>query len=1104
MSTSTSLTITNAGLLKVCRELLNYRTFKPSLISVEGTPVISSEGICTQLSDNDYCYKNNVSFTPSADPITVAFSGVFLTNETEQYAWALLNNSTALSLSFTNTQALIKMGSTTIATINVSVSNEDSISAQFKFTSTEYEFSVIHNNLTHTETGSIPTNLFTGITFNSILLGKKPGNTGTFWNGDINLPNFVVSNQEGILYSPSIGNDFHFTQVLIGDGTFPLSDTSVPVIDHVYEIEITGMYGSGNTLYITTKIDADAYLDIREIALYVKDNISGGNKIFCIARDVNVYKGSDLDYDLILTIDLSINVVNIVGFPGKGDIIVKNPEYAKYQDFQTVQRTLIYVDDLLEKIIRKNANLIGNDAVFPYYQDQRRIAASEDDYHAAREYQRLYNKVNTKRNRILDTSKIETHGTIDTPENGALRNFSTSNYITSTLGVSDSDTFIFKGLFSSNGSDGTFMCLSNNDELQPITVFTENGKCGVKIAQQEAITVEMLNNVSTYYRQPLDDIYVPVGSHTDYRHCCAWRSENSSDLYNMHLTNNGSITNSSILNVAPNLWAGPNSVDSGEQNFLDFDEDNWNANIYELTNSRIEDCSTWNWYITFPFTLYESGGTHFILGKTQTGCSIRLYVENNKLKTSIYEDGDFGSPIFEDSADDYTMLTNTSYVITIGYDGYQYFVKLYESSEGTVHDVSYPSFKRVSWVGGLAIGLDYNLGYDLDVLLNGYIDFGSFDWYSNGSLFWKGASRLDTFYTATNVPTVNTTVYDNSGMATPSSILSFTNGYIVDENDLFLMNPYESYFLKITCTKEESTYTYTILNSRDGIGYSKVLERTSPYRISTPVTAYFGVCPNYVYEGDNDLVINITNPLSGTVYALESEFVTETEEPWFVYKGTSKQETELLQYYHIPATSYATYSTADFVDFDRKLTFTGNVFEGNTDLIDFHTTDGLSLSVKVNLIGMDNKVILVKKNNAGDKYFTLELKDYKLIFTLYNSTSESNKVEYYIPTEEYKDFTGSPILITIMIKGNVIKIYRNNDIIIDYNNFNTATSLDLSEFFLSNSLYLAGNEVAEGERVTYGLDIEPDNTYVRDIVVTDGLYIPSGLYYVTNVLDTNF
>ena len=52
------------------------------------------------------------------------------------------------------------------------------------------------------------------------------------------LSKFIVYKDDAIYYTPSDSNDFHFSKILISDGEYPLTDTTTPVLNHVYKIDI--------------------------------------------------------------------------------------------------------------------------------------------------------------------------------------------------------------------------------------------------------------------------------------------------------------------------------------------------------------------------------------------------------------------------------------------------------------------------------------------------------------------------------------------------------------------------------------------------------------------------------------------------------------------------------------------------------------------------------------------------------------------------------------------------------------------------------------------------------------------------------------------------
>lgn len=148
---------------------------------------------------------------------------------------------------------------------------------------------------------------------------------------------------------------FTFPYLMISDGVYPLENNSGPILNHVYSFPVTEMNRSNNNILLVATIDEDAYLTIRELALYCEFG-DGTKHVFSKISGLNVKKGKDLAYNLMIQVKLDINVVNTIAMP---EIVLKEVEYPKFSEFKKVRDVYAYTVENLERMIKTNALGIG-------------------------------------------------------------------------------------------------------------------------------------------------------------------------------------------------------------------------------------------------------------------------------------------------------------------------------------------------------------------------------------------------------------------------------------------------------------------------------------------------------------------------------------------------------------------------------------------------------------------------------------------------------------------------------------------------------------------------------------------------------------------------
>ena len=1155
-----NLVITDNGLYKVCKELINSRTFDSSLIETEGNVEFKSSDIATNFSTSNYFYYP--SLVINSTDLTISANGKFFSSGDTQCLWSLTGSSTSsLYLLFTNTSASLMLGDTTICSLqNISIPNEASIITKVRVTSNTCELQIFANNELFHAVGvaTIDTSSFSQITIGT--------NGEFFWNGYIDMSSVVLSSNAGIVYAPSTDIFFKFTKILVGDGSIPLSENPQPIINHIYEVEIKEITSTGSGIKITGSLGEEASLTIKEIALF--DTSNGQTKPFAVASNLSIFKPSSTSYSLSFDIDLSINVVNISGFPQAGDIIVEEIEYLNAHEFDRFRQAHNYEVASMERLIQQNAHELSINTPQQYYRLQQEINSNEEGYNAVENYSVLVDTFTPEYKKEFDENSVELKGNIQVSTEGVPTSFSETDYLINTNIYIDEYPWETMCNFRTNGGTGTILCLSSPCVNQPYELYVENNYCKAKLGGMDSVEVTLNGGTThTYNRHPFNDFVFDIKA-------LEWENPEEETQLTNTTWNNSSWTRDSRQTYA--AWtndiysSGNNTV---YLNRLTTSETLGNNVFKEIITSS--DRLSWTygstldpqyaWSFSIPVEFYGpiSNTPRYIVGSGSSRNTFEVYTDSNKKLNFVPYYNIVESRIIGLLTSTQDIQAGYHYDIEVGFTGYEYFltylarfislyawkydthiiytksnvlnenITLYNSdwtpytgtdfvvtedagnytityngnatvrsesddilppneSEASIsEDIRLSSQSSIFWSDSvdMLIGASYDGTTDTYVYpLNGNIEnLSRVILKNNYEIIWSAYTPLTTVYTVNYNPEIGAQVFDMYGNPIYSSTVTHLFPSVIFSGNLFRVQPYVDYTVKLTAEYDEENeeYTYVFYNSIDKETFTEIKRIISSSPINEGEYFVIGGFPQYT-EFD---VTSITNPYTGSVNLLDWYF-DENGAVWDMIKEVSLQDAALSQFYHIPKLNLHTYIVNDLCNFSYNLNMLDNSFTGNEDLINFSNEDGTSLLLKVFLEDVDDKVLLVKKNSNNDKYFTLELKNQTLIFTLFTDTS-SYIVSKALDVEEYSIFTEYPILLSITFNGSEynpeLKMYRNNTLIGETNS-GSGILLDTSNYQLSNSL--------ETE--------EPKKLYVSDIVLLNGVLSSSDLYKVNNLFDTNF
>lgn len=385
-----NLIITNSGLSQVAKELINKRSFDKDKISVIGNALISEEGVVSNLSEDTYLYSNNFN-TSTSEEISIKFIGTYNLEASlgAQCAWSISDSTYSNNISLIFYENSINI--TNLKTMEVLVEIEktfnigDYLSVLVTLKNNSYSINFTHNRVTSFYEGTF-NNSVQNLSY--LTLGNSDFNKSLYWEGSIDLSEFIITSSTTVIYAPSDAPNFSFSKILISDGSVELSDSSTPVLGHVYFFSIEELNRTGNNILLRAQINSDIYLNIDSVGLYIRTATK--EILFSSIKGLSIKKGKDLGYELIFKINMNIEVVNTIAFP---EIVLTKEEYLKLSEFVELKK--IYTNTVidLERAITRNAYLIGYGREFPQYNVQNDINLWSDNCSNIQQYIKLNNHI---------------------------------------------------------------------------------------------------------------------------------------------------------------------------------------------------------------------------------------------------------------------------------------------------------------------------------------------------------------------------------------------------------------------------------------------------------------------------------------------------------------------------------------------------------------------------------------------------------------------------------------------------------------------------------------------------------------------------------------
>ena len=461
--------ISDLGILSIARKISDTRKYDSGLINSIGNIKVS-DNYASGFSTNSYLYKNGIALSGESITITCTLKFVSTKPNRDQLVFSLKNSSQNLELHLNNNQITFLINSKVsnqLSYLNINDDEEINIIISIK--------NETCNVTLYFQNRAVESNLPLNIPFDisgtyELFLGNEPENLN-FLEGSLNLANFTIALDDNLIYSPSKSYPLTFSKILVSDGEFELQDNSFPIADHIYEFSISEITKSGNAILLTSQIDDDSKLIIREIGLYASTD--SGEILFGKLGGLSINKGENVPYDLIFTLNTYISVVNVVGFPNSNSFLLNEIDPCTFENYIIIRNTLLYVYINLERIIAMNAMNIGYNRAQVFYQLVKEISEGEDAYFTIENFVKLSNKLKRIINEEFDPSSIVPYGNVSITNNGIASNFSGVNYVTTTGSLSNANSWEIDLKFLLNSpSEGTILSSRVMAEYQPFIAKT--------------------------------------------------------------------------------------------------------------------------------------------------------------------------------------------------------------------------------------------------------------------------------------------------------------------------------------------------------------------------------------------------------------------------------------------------------------------------------------------------------------------------------------------------------------------------------------------------------------------------------------------------------
>lgn len=1075
--------ITEQGLMKVSRELIAQRAFNKDLITKVGNVEISNAGDAKGFDIGSYLYHSGLNLG-NATSLRIETTGIYVGNKKEyQTIWSLYGSDVEpLQLRLYPNKISLFYIDFEITHFYVTPEYNDTLSVSLEVKGKDVSIILFKDGMPYEEHASLPGTVNIK-KYTTIYLGIDGASGVNYWYGSMKLSKFIVYKDDAIYYTPSDSNDFHFSKILISDGEYPLTDTTTPVLNHVYKIDIQEVIPTHGGVIIKTQIAEDVYLNIKEIGLYE----DGGDKeiLFAIMDKLSIDKNADLYYDLFFYVNIYLNVVNTVAFP---EIIVREGDHAKHSDLETIEKVLLYVETNLERRIKKNNKTNLRDISLPWYTLDGRKGVLIKEQNADLEIEAFGYGVEVDGTLIRGTEEDYYSGNLPytihfrgwTDQWCDVENYVEIPYIDE-QGVQktvklDKQVYIpidilFVNMYSLNVyyhvrtsyDIAQRLPKSENTYVIPVPIpnpeYETTGQGTYNLPPKEA-DYFILNTIYINYSNPFPNAVTSqsVGDHLPQQFYqledkFAMEQDNCIGVHN-YIKFKTDLGNKSIYEFNKAYFEG-GLIQSNPSTIVT--ENNGNVTGFNSSNFYFSP-------VNIPINLYDS---FEMVGSFKTGIDVTstqyvfdyrsnisdadalsIYITNKEAFVSVSRlqsldviiSGHAGSVRYHrDISDDLDIIT--SYVPPVPPD-----------TPRTLTTVKYYAWINTNWSSSNPDipQILYTSTDDPNALSSGstYI-------YISGSCDVSDVpAGADEVYVSYEVnpsydPSVPESASNPYWIATSERIYFDKDGFSLHNyNRGGLLNkklceaiPNKNYIFRLFSDTEsfEGYYKY---RSKDDytLGFREVF--TERQWIDNILNVGIGARP--VYSSLSYLDVSGNNPFGGTIHLIEYfiEMLKSTETNYIGYysfRNSKEVGTSLLSYTHLPFYPYGVYSINDLNNFNYKLQVVDTSFTGNRDCIDFSTQKNCTLCVKVNLEnnslqtieGVDETLLsenrnytILSKINDENVYFRLYIEKDRFTKVLslkftLNTESESVTLSYDFTKFNVFRYFNNNILITIATRYDV-------------------------------------------------------------------------------------
>lgn len=1048
MASTKNMVITERGLNTLSRELLNRRKFQKRLISIIGNPTLA-DGLAFSIDNENYFKHSGLAFS-DIDKVSISFKGVYLSSNQEdkgQVLWSLTGiNSESLTLVMFNDKISLYKGSSNIGDIAVGpFSNNKELSIKVSLGKEDFIATCIYDN----KYSIISDKLLDMLNFKSyttVIIGSQPPYDP--WLGNVDLNEFIIYKNKSVYYAPSTEASFHFTKVLISNGNIPLTDTSTPLLNSIYEFGISEIKRTGNNLLLLANISSDVYLNVKEVGLY--SYTDEGPMLFSKITGLSIRKQRDLGYGLLFNVNLELGVVNTVALP---EIVVHTQDTITQKDFLTAKRVHTYIDIDMERIIAMNALTLGRGRLQKVQSNYAKLSSwtnnSNNTQNFLKSNENVQNflkaddKIGSYEERTFNKDKLNVEGSLEVTDEGVASNFSNANYATVRCMGTDANTWKYATSFKLNEINvaQTVIDAYGRTVVDPLVIeVSSDNDCFVTLGERESLSIfnDMLNVSVEYNRDNYRDLIGPDNTDSFY----AWKNRSGAPYTNAHVifkgeleSKNGVIKGFSSTNyaVSPTSWVPGKefSLDlsfskdmspiQGEQVLLSADKDfvfQISMNQERRLLYRVGNGITW----------YNSSG---YLGKTR-------------------------------------VLSENEQKVRVSFDGSTYESNYLIDNEKVTLDWTFKSPEEMPEFTAI-----FGQKSDHTDTWGGYINLLESEASFQGNA-WTGAVSSPYIYTKEIDPKPFSFLYDEEQYDFKNvSITNIVKGILFKEK-LFKVSKLVDYYVSI----EHVGSTYKIYAKEGGLPKELVFERVSTREINPTSEVFLGINKEK------------TNYIQGTMYLEDTDVIIGDND----YSPVDKviKEKNLKDFFYITEYPYSSFKSVNLKDPEGSIIqISEGALTGTKDNIDFSNSKGFSLCVKMFLRDGADKVILAKVKETGSKYFVLEYKDRALTFTLYQNEGKIVLKKQY-EEATFRQLTEYPTTIFITYNGNPytasLKMYKNNALLDEFTE-PMLGFISVKDFILTNYVdFKVPSEVND----------------VINIISFEGELSKDEIFLLNNLLDTNF